>query len=117
MGIECYKNHKSNKLCETVKKCLICLEKYKRKFEHKCFHSMCNICQEVLPDNNKCMLKKITPKEKVPLDKMIFYDFETYLNENLNHVEIYVLHHMSIKNITKYLKPQRNSGLFVTKDT
>lgn len=44
---------------------------------HNCDYSTCYYCQDYLPRNHKCFIKKFQPKEENFSGVQVFYDFET----------------------------------------
>lgn len=90
---ECKKLHK----CGTKRKCMFCERIYEKnpKHPHKCGHVVCKNCRvEDKLFEHKCYIQKkqrkngmkVTKKGEVIKAKYAYYDIETYMNEEKEHV-------------------------------
>lgn len=79
-GQVCYDNHKANKMCDRVKRCLKCLKTMdmgKHKKEHVCGEIYCKICQEHQIRGHECYIKKDNRIPPLSGFLLLFFDLET----------------------------------------
>lgn len=59
---ECFNNHKANKTCETIWKCIVCnkilLWKDNSPYIHTCGEKLCKNCNNTVPPGHKCYMKR-----------------------------------------------------------
>lgn len=79
-------------ICDAVKQCSLCREVYEasERRGHKCREQACRICGEKLPfgfdlNNHVCYIQPLRPSPE-HTDRIIFYDFETMLDERDTHL-------------------------------
>jgi hypothetical protein len=84
-----FKNEKCQfyhaQVCKVARRCPTCtaLMPYKRK--HVCFDQKnCSNCDQVVPIDHKCFIKKAPIESKVKFKGLGFFDFETYETEKGN---------------------------------
>lgn len=86
---QCFKIHLRKKMCAKYTKCVDCNYLYLREDKHVCGHRKCHNCslQVSLDTPHECYHQRLEedslPK---PSMKYLFYDYETYLDENNIHI-------------------------------
>jgi len=87
---KCFNQHKDNKTCDNISKCKKCNQKIIAKHgTHKCGEKHCYNCEMNHSDvNHKCFIQKMTAKTSS--EKYIFFDYETYKNDQHEHIPMYV---------------------------
>lgn len=90
----CYVRHKTNKLCDTLKKCKICSCIYYQSARktHSCYQYYCNMCRMTFEETpHHCFLRPLNneklKKQDNELKYIISYDIETLIQkqENFEH--------------------------------
>jgi hypothetical protein len=91
---KCFNNHSLNKRCtEYSYRCNVCEKvmqtKDRQMMEHVCGELHCTNCKRYVTHPHECFIQKqkLNPKS----EKYMFYDFETYLDENKKHVVNYAV--------------------------
>ena len=86
---ECYNNHKTNGLCEVIKKCVICERTYKKWINHKCNKYLCLDCSDEYTDQpHRCyikpknIMKLMTEDNKFKI--MVAFDIESTQEEEFH---------------------------------
>ncbi|CAJ1067369.1 uncharacterized protein LOC127534054 [Xyrichtys novacula] len=107
-SLSCFARHKEAKpspmnkqpfsFCDQIKKCKLCkLSHYVNmttgKASHHCNTTRCRICGETLPfgsetDAHLCYIQPVAGETKEL--GLVFYDFETFVNENNEHIPFLV---------------------------
>ena len=101
----CYNNHKLNRICKYLKFCKICRKTFKEK-KHVCNQKKCRICKMYVPiSHHECFITKnnknlIENEDNMP-KIFIFYDFETFIQENDNE-KVHRENFVSIKTACDY---------------
>ena len=95
------KDGKRVSLCDLQKKCpkcklFYCIPTSTGFNKHKCPRARCKICGEALPSDSKaavenhlCYIQPL-PRDSEHTDKLIFYDFETFVDDRHVHVPFLV---------------------------
>ena len=78
---ECYLHHKNSRICNYIKKCLLCGHHYNLKVlkahglkKHECDVKLCQKCN--IYHSGDCYIQKVLPKLSKPY-RLAFFDFES----------------------------------------
>ena len=87
MSIECFNNHKTNKICQTYKYCKKCRKLYNKT--HECGKKKCAICKLIVPLSFHHCFVNPNKKDEIELSDnipkvFVFYDFETFIETDDN---------------------------------
>jgi hypothetical protein len=85
---KCFAYHRK-KFCGKFTRCLECGCLYEREEQHICNMKLCTNCKFMVPmfGDHECFHQRLTKEElPKPSKKYIYYDYETYLDEDNVHV-------------------------------
>ena len=83
----CFDLHDESK-CQIVKKCPECMYFISRRRPHICGddHKWCTNCNESVDILHKCHIRTEKDLKLKAFEGFIFFDFESYLNEDSEHI-------------------------------